>query len=628
MDVKARLRMHGIEFKLLVPAPGKCELELQKSNAPRVAALAAELDGISPARCFIQEGWGGNAILAAQVQAWEEARVFVPVQLDFTEVWIGPAFARRKPGCVQCLLLRREPVPHRRGTMMLRNMDFVFPNLLVDLIRRDVDRLLTEGGLDRVVATRSVIVRSIMTGFGEEHRLLPVGLCSICGPRTQQHAELILASTPKVGRGFRSVMNLPTGAFKEALVDERIGVMSRVTIETTEPQAIAIASLPLPEYERTVLGVGRAERVDHASGVAIIEALERFAGLRPRRGHSYVAASYDGLGPAALDPKKLILHEPEQYCQDGFPFHQFSNDLCLRWIPAFSLVNQRPILIPQHSAYYGLPDDPGNPQLAYESSNGCASGCCLEETILHGALEVVERDAFLMAWYSNRVGPRIDLDTSAVPETHALRRRLAQRGYEVSCFDITQPDLKIPAVWLFARATCPGQPWAASATGASLDMDEAIERGLRELASNIRTLEQRLSHDPCYPVWLAEDYSRVRSMEDHALVYAVPEARQTLSFLECVRDQPPVAVRVREPTNDLLDDLRELTARAVAAGVDLIVVDQTSPEHETVSLRCARVLIPGLLPITFGQDNRRIALAQRLRAFAGNVLNTAPHPFP
>ena len=615
-------------MKLSGVALGKPGLELQKSDAPPVAALAADLEGITSARCFIQEGWGGDAIVAAQLQAREEALAFVPVQLDFAEVWIGPVFVRCQPGCVQCLLLRREPLRHRREAMASRKMAFVFADLLTCLIRRDDETLLTEGALDGVVATHRVIVRNMMTGFGEEHRLLPVGLCPICGPQAEQVSELVIAHAPKVGRSLRSVMNLPTGAFKEALVDERIGVVSRVTIETTEPQAIAIASLPLPEYERTVLGVGRAERIDHARGVAIIEALERFAGLRPRRALSYVEAAYEDLGGATLDPNELILHEPEQYRQDGFPFHQFAGDLRLRWITAFSLVDQRPILIPQHSAYYGLPDDPGNPQLAYESSNGCASGCCLEEAIIHGILEVVERDAFLMAWYSNRVGSLIDLTTLAVPETDTLLGRLAQRGYEVSCFDITQPDLAIPAVWLFARTTSPGQPWAASAAGASLDMEEAIERGVRELASNIWTLERQFSRYPRYPVWLAEDFARVRSMEDHALVYAVPDARRALSFLEYARDQQSVPVRIREPTNDLLDDLRELMARAVTAGVDIIVVDQTSPEHEAVFLRCVRVLIPGLLPITFGQDNRRIALAQRLRAIAGKAINTAPHPFP
>jgi ribosomal protein S12 methylthiotransferase accessory factor len=608
--------------------PAKSLLYQTRSDASRVAALTARLENITSAWCFVQEGWGGDAILAAQLQAWKETFDFVPVQVDLGEIWVGPVFTHRQPGCIQCLLLRRAPLPQLRAAIAPGNLGLVVVDLLAELIRRDVETLLLERASYRAVPTRRVIVRSAFTGFGKEHRLLPVGLCPICGPPTGQASQLALAPVAKTGQGFRSVMMLPTDELENVLVDERIGVLARVTVEATEPQVIAAASLPLPEYRRTEFGVGRAQGIEHARGVAIIEALERFAGLRPRRALPYVEACYKDIDQDALNPNDLILHEPEQYREDGFRFHEFSEDLRLRWIAAFSLTDQRPILVPQHSAYYGLPDEPGNPQLAYELSNGCASGYCLEEAILHGALEVVERDAFLMAWYSSHVGSRIDLSTSAIPQTHELLGRLAQRGYEVWCFDITQSDLAIPAVWLFARATAPGQPSAACAVGASLDMDDAIERSVRELASNIRTLENRLGGDPGYPVWLAENFSRVRAMEDHALVYAVPDARRPLSFLERACEQPPEPVRTRVATNDLLDDLHELIASASGAGVDLVVVDQTSPEHESVSLRCARVLIPGLLPMTFGQGNRRLSRARRLQVLASHAINAAPHPFP
>jgi ribosomal protein S12 methylthiotransferase accessory factor len=504
----------------------------------------------------------------------------------------------------------------------------VIVDLLADLIRRDVEALLAEGVPDRAAPTLRVIVRSALTGLGTAHRLLPVGLCTICGPTTEQAFQPALASASKAGQGFRSVPILPTDALANALVDERIGVLSKVTVEATEPQVIATAALPLPEYRRTEFGVGRAQRSEHAKGIAIIEALERFAGLRPRRALAHVDACYEDVDQDALNPHDLILHEPDQYREDGFPFHRFRDDLRFRWVTAFSLTDQRPILIPQHSAYYGLPDEPGNPQLAYELSNGCASGYSLEEAVLHGAFEVVERDAFLMAWYSSQVGPRIDLSTSGAPQTHVLLARLAQRGYDVRCFDITQPDLGIPAVWLYARGSSPHQPSAACAAGASLDMNEAIERGVQELASNIRTLEIQLRDNPSYPAWLAEDFSRVRAMADHALVHAAPDGRRQLSFLEYACEQPPLPVKTRAPTNDLLDDLHEVLTCATRAGVDLVVVDQTSPEHELVSLRCARVIIPGLLPMTFGQAYRRVSGSKRLQELTRHSVNTAPHPFP
>jgi ribosomal protein S12 methylthiotransferase accessory factor len=90
---------------------------------------------------------------------------------------------------------------------------------------------------------------------------------------------------------------------------------------------------------------------------------------------------------------------------------------------------------------------------------------------------------------------------------------------------------------------------------------------------------------------------------------------------------------------DLRDDLLAVLDRYLQTGLDVIAVDQTTPEHRLRDLACVKVLIPGLVPMTFGHHNRRVVglprlhvvpqlLGYRSRPLTDDELNPAPHPFP
>ena len=59
------------------------------------------------------------------------------------------------------------------------------------------------------------------------------------------------------------------------------------------------------------------------------------------------------------------------------------------------------------------------------SSNGCASGGCLVEAIYFGLMEVVERDAFLLAWYGGLALAEIDPVSGAGRRPGSMVDRLA-----------------------------------------------------------------------------------------------------------------------------------------------------------------------------------------------------------
>ncbi len=90
---------------------------------------------------------------------------------------------------------------------------------------------------------------------------------------------------------------------------------------------------------------------------------------------------------------------------------------------------------------------------------------------------------------------------------------------------------------------------------------------------------------------------------------------------------------------DLTDDLTEMVRRLWRHELDVIVVDQTTPEHRASGFCCVKVIVPGTLPMTFGHDNRRIhglprlfevpmLLGYRDQLLPSQDVNPHPHPFP
>src|SRR5262249_17795739 len=137
---------------------------------------------------------------------------------------------------------------------------------------------------------------------------------------------------------------------------------------------------------------------------------------------------------------------------------------------------------------------------------------------------------------------------------------------------------------------------------------------------------------------LVEDPDAVTAMEDHALLHGHRAALDRIDFLLTSTSTMSHA-RPPQPRTDLRDDLTGAIDRAVEAGLDVIVVDQTTAEHRAGDLRCAKVIVPGALPMTFGHANRRLhglprlltvpkLLGYRDRDLTPDEVCHLPHPFP
>jgi len=122
----------------------------------------------------------------------------------------------------------------------------------------------------------------------------------------------------------------------------------------------------------------------------------------------------------------------------------FDPSQAIDWIPAWSVTQQARKLVPFAYVFAGAPQPDAERVCAWDS-NGCAAGNCLEEAILQGVFELVERDATAIWWYNRIRRPGIALESFDQPYFLEVREHYAQAGHELWLLDLTH-DLGIPVV--------------------------------------------------------------------------------------------------------------------------------------------------------------------------------------
>jgi ribosomal protein S12 methylthiotransferase accessory factor len=398
-------------------------------------------------------------------------------------------------------------------------------------------------------------------------------------------------------------------------------------------------SVNLPSSMGDEITGGRAHSYKESELTAILEGLERCCGLAPRGKRTVIHDSFRNLAEQALDPVKVGVYSKEQYALPDFPFEPFDPDHPIDWVWGYSFLQERAILVPELLAYYSWGNGSG---FVEETSNGCALGGSLEEAILYGILEVVERDSFLMTWYAMLPVPRLDLFSVKDQELRLMVERMqAIAGYDVHLFNTTMEN-GIPSIWALAKNRNPKGANLICAAGAHLDPVRAVKSAIHELDNMMLILHEKFeaNREECEQMY--RDSSLVQQMGDHSMLYSLPQAEERLQFL--LDGHGPLlsfdeAFKQKIRHTDLTDDLKDILQAFYQLNLDVIVVDQSSPETLRNGLICVKVLIPGMLPMTFGHDFTRLTGLERVirvpvelgyakHPLTVEELNTHPHPFP
>lgn len=576
-------------------------------------------------------------------------------------VWFGPYRRATDAGCFGCFQswmhnnLRR-PEHWSSLTRPEERLARVSQAPLAPPALQSFGEMLTafvENGTDaasRFSLSRSVARLRTDTLESSRHNFIPNPSCRDCSalpPDSASGARVQLQ--PRLKRQARDHRapnpRLTVDLLRDRFVDRRSGLVRHVFHEmNSNLMPLYGAEMPIMGSTTTEVGYGRTETRRRSEMVAILEILERFAGHAPRRTRTSTRASYAAVRDHAVNPDDFIQHHPDQAREPGFALAPYSEHLEFDWCWAHSFRRDASVLIPQQLAYYWLPNPAESPtnRFLYDSSSGCALGGSIEEAILYGLLEVVERDAYLTTWYGRFTPVEIDLATVTDERTQSLVARSDAQGFELHVFDV-RLDIDVPVVLSMIVDPQPDAPVKSyCAAAANFDPEQAIFSALVEVVTSMGVYRRSLPPQRVRAQEMFADAGNVQRMPDHVLLYSLPETFDRLRFLLSDRPKTPLcdayAGLSAAPRNtDLTADLRSFVEKVLAVAKDVLVVDQSFSALRDAGLSCAKVLAPGLMPVTFGHQHRRVSVdrvnqASRAlglgKTFAAADLNPFPHNFP
>lgn len=295
-----------------------------------------------------------------------------------------------------------------------------------------------------------------------------------------------------------------------------------------------------------------------------------------------------------------------------------------RWTEARSLTN-RTILIPSQLIY--VPYLFQNKELNLQStiSTGAAAGTSIEDAIYRGICEIIERDAFMIAYLNKLPSPKINL--KALKDVEILKIIEILERYKLECvlLDITT-DIGIPAFASILIDKTEMGPAISVGLKAGFDIKKSIIGAIEESLMTRSWIRDEL-------IYKNKNQTRkkiVSTIEDRANFWIPTSSIQYLNFwLENSNCKNIKLEKFKKTENDFLKIKKKLKDKKI----DTFYVDITDEKIKKYGFTVAKVIIPKLQPLYL--DERYPLHAKRLYKFQQkeiikkplNSLNKIPHPF-
>ncbi|KWN74896.1 TOMM precursor leader peptide-binding protein [Burkholderia stagnalis] len=332
-------------------------------------------------------------------------------------------------------------------------------------------------------------------------------------------------------------------------------------------------------FDRICSGKGRTDEQARAS--ALCEALERFSSVYQGDEATVTGSMEALLADPGCDAEPVHVNALQQFSERQFDAREAINALTrdvrkqvpprftardvIDWTPAWSLVSGKRRLVPLSYCFAETPDSAQADVACVHNPNGCAAGSTLDEAILQGMLELIERDAVAIWWYNRIPRPGIDLASFEEPYFDALVREYESFGWRLWALDIRH-DLGVPAVAALAENPADGR--FSIGFGCHLDARIAVQRALTEVNQLLD-----IAADAPHP-WDREKLSET------GFLYPANDVRRTTGST-----WPPI------DADTLPAAIAHCVGKIAAAGMDVLVVDKTRPD---IGLSVAQVIAPGL----------------------------------
>ncbi|MFD1952977.1 TOMM precursor leader peptide-binding protein [Paenibacillus thailandensis] len=537
-----------------------------------------------------------------------QGRTWMPAKPGGFTPWIGPVFVPGQLPCFNCLTRRLHENGRLDAYLRGRGIEGLRPYSLAGnplTVRMALTQFVLQAVMHLTAGGASALSGQIMTlqplqGAADFHAAAAFSDCPACGPllsaRDRRTRRAVSAAVSSFDGGYRNMDAQKLMQLYKHHISPITGIVQSLEKAGGEPDrpyhvyysshnfAMNDQSLPdlLQGLRSRSAGKGTTDLQARAS--ALCEALERYSGVF-RGDEPRLTASYRDLGHLAIHPNEVMLFSDKQYAMreawmakrsaSRIVPHPFDPDEPMEWSPISSPATGKVRYLPTSYLYFGYPLTERSFR-CWPDSNGSAAGQTVEEAIVQGFLELIERDSVALWWYNRIRRPAIELACTGDPFVLELQAYYRKRGREFWVLDLTA-DSGIPVYAAVNRRVGANEEQIMMGFGAHFDAKTAALRAISEMNQFMPALEPETSkpftvRDPDLLNWW-----RTATVDNQP--YLAPYGIVSLRASSLPSSVSSAYL------------LRLCVETCARLGLELYVLDQTRAD---VGLPVVKVIVPGL----------------------------------
>jgi ribosomal protein S12 methylthiotransferase accessory factor len=217
--------------------------------------------------------------------------------------------------------------------------------------------------------------------------------------------------------------------------------------------------------------MGKGATPQQAEASAVMELAERFSFFSfCKNSENFLVEKYSNIKDSTI-PFEMIAQSVHDDSEDLEISKKIFENIPLKWAKAFNLTRDQEVLIPFNWFF------------TINEFNGPSAGNCVEEAIIQGICEIVERHVSSLISKNRLRVPTVNPDSATDPMVVEMIQKYRNAGIKLYISDFSM-DMGIPSVGVLAYdpANFPEKSEIVWTAGTAPDPQKALNRALTEVA--------------------------------------------------------------------------------------------------------------------------------------------------
>lgn len=528
----------------------------------------------------------------------QQQKPLLLLKLTGENFFVGPYLSMQaNTPCWECMasqMLRNQPV--KQWLQAKENIDYLPLPVLVNNEPPNTEKLAPV--IRQAMAEPHTLFEVNPQDFTvKKHHVNHRSQCSTCGNSNLVKQQILQPVMLKISTknllndgGSRMVSPETTVQALKPFISPLTGVITHLT---TLPQTINssvkihhTAFFRTPPVHKPITGntfvqasLGKGIVPEQSQASALCETIERYA-AQYQGDEFWLKSTPDNLNSKCYLPQQLTDFSKTQYQQftnehysSKYAVKKYSKKVPLHWTQGWSFTHQEKAFIPFTYCFANTPFEESEQYIRW-GSNGCAAGNTLEEAILQGFYELIERDAVAIWWYNKTERQAVNLNGLPLENLQKFNQTLGKE-WHYWVLDISH-DFGVPvmagiAQHKISRKFCLG-------FGCHLNPTIACQRALSELCQLLPVRNQN------------KEIFDFDAIEEDTFLLPNDDLKSLTEF-----------VNLGNPTID--QDIQYCVNQARQFDLEVLVVNYSRPD---LPVKTAKVIVPGLCHIWPQLSHRRL----------------------